>query len=150
MKFEPDNELQKFAYWFCVNYKELEPGTYTSEKYKYRIRYLNDLFDGHDIVNRVSNTTGVIEFNRTSLLKHEELTYNFVYFAIVWCVIKFQTKYNDPSVDIIAIEWYLTTQYGQLRESIFIAIAKVFSIAGISDRDFTKDRLEAIKKELLP
>ena len=110
--FEPDSELLKFANWFSKNHKTLSVGEYFSDDKKYHISYLDRIVLHSGSISetgaRVSDTTGRIELDKTKI-SDEKFTHDFIFFLIIWCVVKFDcvksNNLSDMSVDKIALDY---------------------------------------------
>jgi len=152
-EFKPSAELLDFAKEFSSNYKKLKAGNYNSAGGKYTVEYMNKIKDkdtGRIIrtVARVSNKTGIIELDRTWLLKQKNVTSNYVFYLIIWhAVIKWLSKNGNSSymnADIVTNEIYLKT--GRSKKDIVIGWLKLFST---SDTELNRERYEKINKMLV-
>lgn len=119
--FEPDKELLDFADYFSKNYKTLpigitlegSGGDYFSDNKKYHIKYVDKIIDitGHEPKTdvRIGHTTKVIEVSK-SFLDTFENNSDYLFFVILWCIVKVESKErNDSKADITTMEYYMKT-----------------------------------------
>lgn len=126
VNFTPDEELIEFANDFSKKYQTLSPGEYFSSQKHYHIRYLeklalkNGLFSKTGI--RVGNSSGIIEMDK-SIIMSEEITPDFIYFIIFWCVIQKQRQDLVLS-DKWAVKYYLST--GRSKNNLMMGYLAIF------------------------
>lgn len=91
-KFEPSSSLLQMAEYFSDNWEKLSVGNYSSDDNNYHINYMEKIRDKNtnQLINtpvRVGFTSGIIEISKFELIK-SEITKNFLFFLILWCVIE--------------------------------------------------------------
>lgn len=127
----PDPELIAFAKVFSYSYKVFTASTegvkYVSNKGTYEIKYFEKLMNaiglGLELTTpaRVGNISGIIEFSKKVLLSSEKITSDWIFFLVIWSVIRKQVskertydydlELNDDMItDEIAVKYYLTTK----------------------------------------
>ncbi len=121
--FVPDQELIDFADDFSKNYNVYTCGLYTSKNGFYKIQYNN--FDTFRFF-RIGHDSKIIEINKFDV---EKLSPDFVFYAIMWCVVVLRVKesgHNDKILlaDNIAMKYYLTTN--RSRKNIALGIINLF------------------------
>ena len=157
IKFTPKKSLLDFAEWFSLNYKKLPAGHYHSDPIGYSVKYLNRIKNEEGSIqatlSRVSNKTRVIEIDRTEFRKNKKLTENYVFYSIVWCVVKvrLQEDWGIESyfeADRITTDYYIRSQPARSREDILIGwLVQLKRSSGASHN--IKERVDAVKKQLL-
>lgn len=106
-KLSNNSELLNFAKHFSNTYTTLSTGTYHSENNKYQIEFVEDFSDSRNPI-KVIKSNGTIEVAKNIILNHE-YTPDFVFYLIIWSVIKFDLiKYQ--LADELATDFYLTTK----------------------------------------
>jgi hypothetical protein len=117
-KFEPDTELLKFAEEFSNTCKLLSAKDYVSENEKYHIRYKNflqqRLKQPTTSIFRIGHSSKRIEINRKYIIAEKDMTPNFIFAMILWCIVRFETYEIHPFspydlADMITLDYYLKT-----------------------------------------
>lgn len=154
-KFKPDAELLKFATYFSDNYKSLPAGEYHSDGGKYSVKYLNRIRDKHSgnictTLSRIGVKYGIIEIDRSEFRRNEKLTHNYVFYSIIWCVIRNfmhncmeMKEYFD--VDRIANEYYISTN----RPKKDVAIGWIIQLKRAGDNFDLRERVEKTMNQLM-
>lgn len=110
-KFEPSEELLEFADSFSKQWKSLEDSNnYFSSNDNYQINYGDILKIGEPIRSTffiVSQNTGIIRVSK-SKLQELNITDDYVFFTILWCVVEFNIT-NIKESDRITLEYYKKT-----------------------------------------
>lgn len=126
-KFEPSDDLLQTADYFSKNWKTLSFGTYDSDDGKYRIEYIEVIIDEktNELINtsiRIGHTSGIIQISKSELIKLE-ITQNYIFFLILWCVVQRKTN-NLIESDILTLEYYVST--GRPVKDIILGYANMF------------------------
>lgn len=127
LKFEPSASLLQMAEYFSDNWEKLSFGCYSSDDNNYHIEYMEKIRDKktNQLVNtsiRIGHTSGIIEISKFELMKLE-ITKNYIYFLILWCVVQQKTDKLIES-DILTLQYYLTT--GRPVKDIILGYVKLF------------------------
>lgn len=149
-KFKPDTELLKFAEDFSAKYKKLKAGTYQSEDSLYTIKYLNGIKDGRTgkpltTVARVSQTTGIIELDKKTLLRNKGANKNFVFYIILWCIVRRYYSETYYEADMLTTQYYMTTS--RSKKNILAGWKMIFSKNNLEEntKRFTKTMTQLLQ-----
>jgi hypothetical protein len=127
-----NEELIEFAEWFSANYKELTTGIeYLSKNKTYKLLYLDEFSGGQSYnFSRIKKSNGVIEINK-QYTSESGIDSDFVYFMIIWVVIKWWMDFKRDSfleieVDRIAIKHYM--EMGKSFDSVIFGMKRQFAL----------------------
>lgn len=141
-------ELIAFADWFSKNYTILHEADYHSKNKKYHLRYVggekyvwSDTGEINNNFNRISAIDLRFELNQTELLKHNEITSDYVFFIILWCAAREHSlPYTETAkeTDTQAATFYNTTN----RSSKKVIDGWLCQLSQIPPSDSLKERTE--------
>jgi hypothetical protein len=139
----PDKELINFADEFSKKYTYVPAETYLSENQTYKIIYFEGLCQNINSKRitttpaRINKITGVIQLSKKQLLD-KNITLNWVFYLIIWCVIRKNSK-DDFEADRKTMKYYISTK--KSIKDILIGYCIMFENA---DNEHNRDRFKLL------